>query len=172
MAAHRSDKRRWQPFLVQVSASTQHPCELVLCDRSQHYDSPRFLLSKRAFSVSNRASHNDFVSAIQAEASSSPLGFSDSICSRPTFSRFICGRPPTCKDWLGQHARIACAHMSGLRLGLRPLAKMGFANSEIQTRERHLLPVNRAETLPVRLAPITPPLPILQVPALASDLRC
>jgi len=87
-------------------------------------------------------------------------------------ARFICGRPPTCKDWLGQHARIACAHMSGLRLGLRPLAKMGFANSEIQTRERHLLPVNRAETLPVRLAPITPPLPILQVPALASDLRC
>ena len=48
--------------------------------------------------------------------------------------------------------------------GLRPLAKMGFANSEIQTRERHLLPVNRAETLPVRLAPITPPLHFLQVP--------
>ena len=70
----------------------------------------------------------------------------------------------------GYGDRIACAHMSGLRLGLRPLAKMGFANSEIQTRERHLLPVNRAETLPVRLAPITPPLPILQVPASASDL--
>ena len=30
---------------------------------------------------------------------------------------------------------------------LRPLAKMGFADSEIQTRERHLLPVNRAEYL-------------------------
>lgn len=30
---------------------------------------------------------------------------------------------------------------------LRPLAKMGFADSEVQTRERHLLPVNRAEYL-------------------------
>lgn len=30
---------------------------------------------------------------------------------------------------------------------LRPLAKMGFADSELQTRERHLLPVNRAECL-------------------------
>ena len=30
---------------------------------------------------------------------------------------------------------------------LRPLAKMGFADSEIQTRERHFLPVNRAECL-------------------------
>ena len=30
---------------------------------------------------------------------------------------------------------------------LRPLAKMGFADSEFQTRERHLLPVNRAECL-------------------------
>jgi hypothetical protein len=47
---------------------------------------------------------------------------------------------------------------------------MGFANSEIQTRERHLLPVNRAESPPVRLAPITPPLLFLQVPALAPDL--
>ena len=32
-------------------------------------------------------------------------------------ARCICGRPPTCKDWLGQHARIACAHMSGLFFG-------------------------------------------------------
>ena len=30
---------------------------------------------------------------------------------------------------------------------LRPLAKMGFADSKVQTRERHLLPVNRAEYL-------------------------
>jgi hypothetical protein len=30
---------------------------------------------------------------------------------------------------------------------LRPLAKMGFADSEVQTRERHFLPVNRAELL-------------------------
>ena len=30
---------------------------------------------------------------------------------------------------------------------LRPLAKMGFADSEFQTRERHLLPANRAECL-------------------------
>ena len=30
---------------------------------------------------------------------------------------------------------------------LRPPAKMGFADSEIQTRERHFLPVNRAEHL-------------------------
>jgi hypothetical protein len=77
---------------------------------------------------------------------------------------------PDLQGLLGYGDRIACAHMSGLRLGLRPLAKMGFANSELQTRERHLLPVNRAETLAVRLAPITPPLPILQVPASASDL--
>ena len=70
----------------------------------------------------------------------------------------------------GYGNRIACAHMSGLRLGLRPLAKMGFANSEVQTRERHLLPVNRAEYLPVRLAPITPPFLVLQVPASTSDL--
>ncbi|MGY3692216.1 hypothetical protein ACVIGA_002296 [Bradyrhizobium sp. USDA 3240] len=30
---------------------------------------------------------------------------------------------------------------------LRPPAKMGFADSEIQTQERHSLPVNRAEHL-------------------------
>ncbi|GMO95627.1 hypothetical protein BwSF19_75980 [Bradyrhizobium ottawaense] len=30
---------------------------------------------------------------------------------------------------------------------LRSLAKMGFADGEFQTRERHLLPVNRAECL-------------------------
>lgn len=30
---------------------------------------------------------------------------------------------------------------------LRPLAKMGFADSEVLTRERHFLPVNRAECL-------------------------
>ena len=53
---------------------------------------------------------------------------------------------------------------------LRPLAKMGFADSEIQTRERHFLPVNRAEHFTDRLAPNVPPLPFLQVPASASDL--
>jgi hypothetical protein len=62
-------------------------------------------------------------------------------------ARFICGRPPTCKissgSMLGSLALIcpACFRV------LRPLAKMGFADSEIQTRERHFLPVNRAEHL-------------------------
>ena len=53
---------------------------------------------------------------------------------------------------------------------LRPPAKMGFADSEIQTRERHFLPVNRAEHFTDRLAPNVPPLPILQVPPPASNL--
>jgi len=53
---------------------------------------------------------------------------------------------------------------------LRPPAKKGFADSEIQTRERHFLPVNRAEHFTGRLAPNVPPLPILQVPPSASNL--
>jgi hypothetical protein len=53
---------------------------------------------------------------------------------------------------------------------LRPPAKMGFADSEIQTRERHFLPVNRAEHFTDRLAPNVPPLPVLQVPPSASNL--
>lgn len=53
---------------------------------------------------------------------------------------------------------------------LRPPAKMGFANSDIQTRERHFLPVNRAKHFIDRLAPTVPPLPVLQVPPSASNL--
>lgn len=53
---------------------------------------------------------------------------------------------------------------------LRPPAKMGFADSEIRTRERHFLPVNRAEHSTDRLAPNVPPRPVLQVPPPASDL--
>jgi hypothetical protein len=41
-------------------------------------------------------------------------------------ARFICGRPPTCKDWPGQHARIACAHMSGLFSGLATTGQDGL----------------------------------------------
>jgi hypothetical protein len=47
---------------------------------------------------------------------------------------------------------------------------MGSADSEIQTRERHFLPVNRAEHFTNRLAPNVPPLTILQVPPLVSNL--
>jgi hypothetical protein len=39
--------------------------------------------------------------------------------------------------------------MSGLFSDLSTLAKMGFADSEIQTRERHFLPVNEADCLTV-----------------------
>ena len=53
---------------------------------------------------------------------------------------------PDLQGLAGAGDRIACAHMSGLSIGSATLAKMGFANSEIQTRERHLLPVNRAES--------------------------
>lgn len=60
--------------------------------------------------------------------------------------------------------------MSGLFSDLATPAKMGFADSEIQTRERHFLPVNRAEHFTDRLAPNVPPLPILQVPPPASNL--
>jgi len=54
--------------------------------------------------------------------------------------------------------------MSGLFSVLRPPAKMGFADSEIQRRERHFLPVSRVEHFTDRLAPNVPPLPILQAP--------
>lgn len=41
-------------------------------------------------------------------------------------ARSICGRPPTCKDWIGQHVRIACAHMSGLFSDLTTLGQDGL----------------------------------------------